>query len=180
MGYYQERYYQHDFLVDVISKVSIRFKRLATDSTLWGDIVMINADKNPGKAKFVVQECINSNTRDFHLYGDVADYFDVLTSPRYADVINPTTRFPQMILEEKGSECIRWSNAEYHFAECKCDYCAVSVNIAKRMLLDSTETNKERKKPKNKSLGHRKKTFPKLNHSRKGDIRRPSPNSGGQ
>merc|ERR1712037_901432 len=97
---------------------------------------MINADKNPGKAEFVVQECLNSDTMDFHLYGDVAGFFDVLTSPRYAEFINPTARFPYLKLEEKGSDHIFWSDVRYHIAECKCEYCAVFVkNIAERRLL---------------------------------------------
>ena len=39
--------YNHDFLADILCKVSIPFKRLAMDCSLWERIVIISADKNP-------------------------------------------------------------------------------------------------------------------------------------
>ena len=70
---------------------------------------MIILDNSPGKAEFVVQECLNSGTRDFLIvFGDITQFFDVLTSPRYAEYINPTTRFPKLKVSEIDSEYVRW------------------------------------------------------------------------
>ena len=99
-----------DFLVDVISKVSVRFRRLATDNSLWKGYVVINADKNPRKAEFVVQECLHSGTRDFLIVGDLADFYEVLTSPRYARFINPTARLPNWKLLDMDDSHISWYN----------------------------------------------------------------------
>ena len=99
----------HDFLADVLCKVSVRFRKLATDYSLWKGYVMIGADKNPRKAEFVVQECLNSGTRDFLICGDLIDFFEVLTSPRYARYINPTVRFPNLKLIETCSDLVAWS-----------------------------------------------------------------------
>ena len=61
------RKYDHDFLVDVLRKVSSRFKRMATDSSLWTGSVKIwmdNGDAWVGKARFVVKRCVNIGTRE--------------------------------------------------------------------------------------------------------------------
>ena len=93
------------YLVDVLCKVSLRFKRLATDSSLWDRYVaVIVADGDPRRAEFVVQECLNSGTKGFHLLGSLADLYPILTSPRYAEYINPTTRFPNLKLIVKGDK----------------------------------------------------------------------------
>ena len=87
----------HDILVDVLCKVSVRFKRLATDCSLWKGYVQIAAAKNPRRAEFVVQECLNSGTKTFVLTGeDLDELYPVLTSPRYAEYINPSKRFPKL------------------------------------------------------------------------------------
>ena len=71
--------------------------------------LVCSADKNPGKAEFVVQECLNSGTREFTIIGDLADYYDVLTSPRYAEYINPTMRFPNLKLSISGyDDDLKW------------------------------------------------------------------------
>ena len=112
--------YDLDFLVDVLCKVSVRFRRLATDYSLWKGIegtrtghVVIAADGDPGKAEFVVQECLNSDTRGFLMYGTLDDFFPVLTSPRYAEYINPTARFPNLKLSEVNHtmERIKWTDS---------------------------------------------------------------------
>ena len=94
-------FYDHNFLVDVLCKVSMRFKELATDSSLWEGIVVIGAQKNPRRAEFVVQECLNSRTKIFVMVGMVgsfAEFYPVLTSPRFDRYINPTKRFPNLKL----------------------------------------------------------------------------------
>ena len=101
--------HDHDFLADVLSKVSVRFRRLVTDNSLWKGYVVIRADKNPRKAEFVVQECLNSGTRDFWINGDLADFYEVLTSPRYARFINPTVRFPNWKLLDMD-DGLTWYN----------------------------------------------------------------------
>ena len=102
----------HDYLVDVLCMVSVRFRRLATDYSLWEGYAGIGADKNPRKAEFVVQECLNRGTRVFSMFGTVAEFLPVLTSPRYAEYINPTTRFPNLKLsgrsEPDTTDFIEW------------------------------------------------------------------------
>ena len=56
--------YDHNWLVDVLRKVSPRFKQLATDRSLWEGYVWISADMNPEKFEFVVQKCLHSKTTD--------------------------------------------------------------------------------------------------------------------
>merc|ERR1711884_475159 len=65
------RKYNHDFLVDVLSKVSVQFKRVATDSSLWKGHVRIWMDGGRawGKDRFVVEECVNSGTREIAMLG---------------------------------------------------------------------------------------------------------------
>ena len=61
------RKYDHDFLVDILCKVSSRFKQMATDSSLWTGSVKIWMDDGEawvGKARFVVKECVNIGTRE--------------------------------------------------------------------------------------------------------------------
>ena len=96
--FYSVRFYHHDILVDVLCKVSIRFKRLATDYSLWEGIVVIGAKKNPRRAEFIVQKCLNSGTKTFLVYGNFAELYPVLTSPRFDRYINPTKRFPSLKL----------------------------------------------------------------------------------
>ena len=71
--------YDHDFLVDVLCRVSLRFKKLATDSSLWKGRVWISKfsvynerracayeagwEYGRGKDRFVVEECLNIGTR---------------------------------------------------------------------------------------------------------------------
>ena len=86
--YYSDDYY-HNFLVDVLHKVSPRFKRLVTDRSLWDGFVQINADKNPEKFELVVQECLNSGTVQFIVCGNLEELWPVLTSPRHSFLPRP-------------------------------------------------------------------------------------------
>merc|ERR1719229_114092 len=106
--------YEYDFLVDVLCKVSTRFKRLAMDSSLWEGLVVIGADKNPEKFEFVVQECLHSGTLDFLVCGELKDFFPVLTSPRYNEFLNPTKRFHNLKLSEFESDQVVWSDVRYN------------------------------------------------------------------
>ena len=112
-----EIYLDHDILVDVLCKVSARFKRLATDYSLWKGHVYIEAAKNPRRAEFVVQECLNSGTKKFVMCGNLDDLYPVLTSPRYAEYINPSKRFPKLkISKPVGDDCFKvgLSNLEWY------------------------------------------------------------------
>ena len=100
----------HDVLVDVLCKVSVRFRRLATDYSLWKGYVTIG-NITPRKVEFVVQNCLNGGTRDLEIFGDLAEFLPVLTSPRYAGYINPTTRFPNLKLSGVvGPHYIQWTD----------------------------------------------------------------------
>ena len=72
---------KHDFLVDVLCKVSVRFRRLATDFSLWKDSVMIRVPSNDlSKLDFVIREALNSATKEL----------TILPGP----IINPPTSSP--------------------------------------------------------------------------------------
>ena len=107
--------YNHDFLADVLCKVSKRFKRLATDHTLWEDFVVINADKNAEKVEFVVQECLNDETHEFLVSGDLAEFFPVMNSPRCAEFINPTSKFHNLRLDKVRPDYVSWYNIRYDY-----------------------------------------------------------------
>ena len=100
--------YNFDFLADVLCKVSKRFKRVATDRSLWEGYVVINADKSPEKVEFVVQECLNNDTEEFLVSGDLAEFFPVMNSPRYAQYINPTIKFHNLRLDKIRPDYISW------------------------------------------------------------------------
>ena len=92
--------YDFDFLVDVISKVSTRFKELATDYSFWQGTVVIRNPTDPRKIEFIVQKCLNPGTREFVLAypQDSDEVYDLLTCPRYAEFINPAKRFANLKL----------------------------------------------------------------------------------
>ena len=81
--------YDHDFLVDILCKVSPQFKRLATDPSLWKGSVKIwmKNGRAMRKDRFVVQECLNSGTREFTM---------LECGMQGANMANPTTRFPKL------------------------------------------------------------------------------------
>ena len=64
--------YNHDFLVDVLCKVSRRFQKLATDYSLWkGHVYVSISDKeeyDARKDEFVVNLCLNSGTTKLSFY----------------------------------------------------------------------------------------------------------------
>ena len=95
-----------DYLVDVLCMVSLRFKRLATDYTLWARpwSIMVAARRDPERVEFIVQKCLNSGSRGMRLMGSLQELYPVLTSPRYSQYINPNARFPSWKFE-----VVRWS-----------------------------------------------------------------------
>ena len=105
--------YDLDFLLDVICKVSTRFKRLATDYSFWqGKVEFINPS-DPRKIEFVVQQCLNPGTREFFLCYEGENMcdllYDLLTCPRYAEFINPSKRFPNLKLKRPiDNNCLDW------------------------------------------------------------------------
>ena len=90
-------FYYH-YLVEVVCEVSLRFKRLATDSSLWKGHVVILAGiaSSPGTAEFVVQQCLHSGTHWFEIEGNLQALYPILSNPRYAQYINPTARHPHL------------------------------------------------------------------------------------
>ena len=110
----------------------MQFRQLATDYTLWMGGVVIRAANNPRKAEFVVQECLNSGTREFSVYGRPRPPY---VSPRYAGYPNPTTRFPNLKLSFVGSHSIEWidgsnsdgeKEAKISTTRFVCDVCCTS------------------------------------------------------
>ena len=101
--------YGFDFLVDVISKVCTRFKRLATDYSFWQGTVVLFNPTDPKKVEFVVQECLNPGTWLFGLCFQEGDVYDLLTCPRYAEFINPAKRFPNLkLVRPVDYDCLQW------------------------------------------------------------------------
>ena len=82
--------------------------RLATDRSLWENYVEIHADKNPDKVEYVVQKCLNNDTGYFIIFGDLTDFFPVMNSPRYAEFINPTSKFPALELRDIAANYVVW------------------------------------------------------------------------
>ena len=75
--------YDHDFLADVLCKVSVRFRRIASDSSLWKEPAGITIKGNDfSKLEFMIGECLN-NTEVLTIWAD----------PRY---LHP--RFPNRYL----------------------------------------------------------------------------------
>ena len=97
-----EEKYDHDFLV-VLCKVSIRFRRLATDNSLWRGCVVIHPLGDLGKTEFVVQKCLNSGTRTFDMIAGCACASRCLQCPWPGLVdVDPTARFPNLKLASSG------------------------------------------------------------------------------
>ena len=51
----------HNFILNVISKISKRFKSISSDSSLWRGSVCIRASQQD--ARFAIRECINKGTK---------------------------------------------------------------------------------------------------------------------
>merc|ERR1712117_60612 len=105
-----------DYLVDVLCMVSLRFKRLATDYTLWARpwSITVCARGDPERVEFIVQRCLNSGSRGMRLIGSLQELYPVLTSPRYNEYINPTARFPSWRFEVwPRREELYWDNDQF-------------------------------------------------------------------
>ena len=98
--------YNHDFLVDVLCKVSRRFQKLATDYSLWkGHVYVSISDKeeyDARKDEFVVNLCLNSGTTKLSFYIRVLQDSENYEACRLA---SPSWRFPNLQLRHViGSE----------------------------------------------------------------------------
>ena len=106
----------HEYLVDVLCKVSLRFERLATDSTLWARpwSITVAARGDPERVEFIVQKCLNYGSRGMRLIGSLQELYPVLNSPRYNEYINPTARFPtwRFKVEPRRNE-LYWVNDQF-------------------------------------------------------------------
>ena len=103
----------HDFLVEVLCRVSQRFRRLAKDPSLWKGAVIISQNASyPGKADFVVRQCFHRGTRRLVLRGAYEDGARVILCG------NPvsSSRFPSLIflggflgmVEAEGEGLLIW------------------------------------------------------------------------
>ena len=64
--------YDHDFLVNRISKVSTRFRRVVADESLWKGVVWIGPRSNLETIEFVCRECLNGGTTSFQMPGNLS------------------------------------------------------------------------------------------------------------
>ena len=61
--------FDHDFLAHVLSKVSLRFAKIAKDKPFWSDTVMIHpfpyGELEQKKAEYVIYNCLHEGTKEF-------------------------------------------------------------------------------------------------------------------
>ena len=108
--------YNHDFLANVLSQVSVRFKKIASDHSLWKGVVWIGRHQGnqmvdnqmvgpltkPETIEWVIGECLNSKTTLFHLPDNVVYNWYERDKPRgrpgscLSLVFDPRMRFPQL------------------------------------------------------------------------------------
>ena len=108
--------HDHDFLVDVICNVSVRFRRLSRDSSMWTDHVSIDIPPNDySKLDFVIRECLNRGTKTLKIWGPEGHPPIVIRIPnRY--LIDLATNFPNLKevdlihiqLEDEGDVPVPW------------------------------------------------------------------------
>jgi len=83
----------HDFLLEVLFRVSKRFRRLAKDLSLWKGCVDISQDAaNPGKADFAVRHCFHRGTKKLFLRGA----YDHEDGARVILCGDPVSMFPSL------------------------------------------------------------------------------------
>ena len=94
--------YNHDFLAKVLSQVSVRFKKIASDDSLWKGVVWIGPLTKPKTVEWVIGECLNGKTTFFHMPGDVVYQWYERDQPSgrpsscLSFVFDPRTRFPKL------------------------------------------------------------------------------------
>ena len=115
--------HDHDFLVDVICNVSVRFRRLSRDSSMWTDHVSIDiltfrlfpSTNDYSKLDFVIRECLNRGTKTLKIWGPEGHPPIVIRIPnRY--LIDLATNFPNLKevelifiqLEDEGDVPVPW------------------------------------------------------------------------
>ena len=68
-GYFgQKRLVNHLYLIDVISKISKRFKNIAGDNVLWNDEATISLDEKVDRTMKRVVDCMGKNIQKIKLY----------------------------------------------------------------------------------------------------------------
>ena len=94
--------YNHGFIVRVLSKVSIRFRQLATNYSLWKGLALVGIDPcwpswyfNTSEWEYVVQKCLNSGTRRFVVFVERWRFVE-LWGVEHGEHADPTTRFPKL------------------------------------------------------------------------------------
>merc|ERR1719188_1965896 len=60
-------YSKFHFITDVLFKTSFRFRRLATDSSLWKGHVMVWTKPDFRELDFVIRECLNVGTTSMNI-----------------------------------------------------------------------------------------------------------------
>ena len=108
--WYYDFLLDHDFLLEVLFRVSQRFRRLAKDPSLWKGSVVISPDaRYPGKADFVVRQCFHRGTTHLILRGAYEDGARVILCN------DPVSMFPSLNflgeggIEFDGERCLLWA-----------------------------------------------------------------------
>ena len=85
--------YSHEFIQEVLFKVSVRFRRLATDSSLWRGHVSVCTDQDFRELDFVIRECFNNGTKSLQVF-KMPPYPDQVLANRY--LIDLATKCPNL------------------------------------------------------------------------------------
>ena len=90
--------YSHEFIQGVLFKVSVRFRQIATDSSLWKGHVSVYIDRDIRELDFVIRECLNSGTK-------VLGVYEGLVHPPF-----PTLAFPNRYLIDIATDATKFAN----------------------------------------------------------------------
>ena len=85
--------YSHEFIQGVLFKVSVRFRQIATDSSLWRGHVSVYIDRDIRELDFVIRECFNNGTKSLKVF-KMPSYPDQVLANRY--LIDMATKFPNL------------------------------------------------------------------------------------
>ena len=108
--------YNHDFLANVLGQVSVRFKKIASDDSLWKGVVWIGRHQGnqirhgdlsgprtkPETIEWIIGECLNAKTTLFHMPGNVVYHWYERDKPSGRPssclefIFDPRTRFPKL------------------------------------------------------------------------------------
>ena len=85
--------YDHYFIQDVLFKVSVRIRQIATDSSLWRGHVSVYIDRDIRELDFVIRECFNNGTKSLQVF-KMPPYPDQVLANRC--LIDMATKFPNL------------------------------------------------------------------------------------